>query len=89
MPAPKTRDRYNLPPRPFFYTLDQLVDLLQMPVKKWIFYYGINIGRQPDDKILARNIAPEGTSPEWRVEEDEFIRWLRHKRIVPPIRQGR
>jgi len=78
------RERYQLPPRLFLYTLDQIADLLVVDtVDKFIYYDGKSTGIPPKDKLFARNIAPQSTSPEWRVEEMEFVRWMRHTGLVP------
>jgi hypothetical protein len=29
--------------------------------------------------IKAINIMPNGVKPEWRIEEAELLRWMRHK----------
>lgn len=80
------RQKYLLPPRLFLYTLDQIGDMLQVDPKKLVHFDGRSVGVRPPDKILARNIAPAGTTPEWRVSEDEFIRWMRHTRTIPNMR---
>ena len=86
MHSQTTRAKYNLPERPFFYTVDQLQDLLQMDPMKFLHYEGRSVGPRPKDKLLARNLAPRDQSPEWRVEEKEFIRWMRFKKIIPAQR---
>lgn len=83
-----TRDKYALPPRPFLYTLDQIATILAYPDEKalhpTIFFEGRTPGATPrKDKMIARNIAPDDEKPEWRVEEEEFIRWMRHKKVLP------
>jgi len=84
MVTPRTRDVYHLPPRLFLYTLDQISDLLMVDnLSKFLHKEGITPGTPKRDRMLARNIAPSGEKPEWRVEEDEFIRWMRHMKIVP------
>ena len=80
------RERLGLPPRIFLYTVDQIADLLRVtPLdlqKKYLWYSGRVVGRPKNDKMIALNIAPEGETPEWRVDELEFIRWVRHKKIL-------
>jgi hypothetical protein len=75
---------FGLPPRVFLYTPDQLATMLSTSEAyvrgKMMFYDGRSPGRQPKDKFLARNIAPTGQTPEWRVAEQELMRWLRYKR---------
>ncbi len=75
--------RVGLPPRPFLYTMDQLSVILSLPVqelyKKYIYFEGRSIGHKTKDEMTARNIAPEKTHPEWRVAEQELVRWMRRK----------
>ena len=77
----------RLPPRPFLYTQDQVADLLAVTdVSAYLFYDGRSTGTPPKDKMLARNIAPEGLPPEWRIEEQELIRWFKHTGFRPIAR---
>lgn len=73
------RGKYRLPYRPFLYTLDQIRDLLLVndlnPVIHWDKR---STGIHQKNKIKAVNIMPDGTKPEWRVEEAELLRWMRH-----------
>jgi hypothetical protein len=75
----------GLPIRPFLYTLDQVATLLGLEVRvlkdKYIHFDDRSLGVHHRDTLLARNIAPSGETPEWRVAEKEFTRWLRHKRF--------
>lgn len=77
------REDYGLPPRLFLYTLDQLASIVNVPIKefqrKYIHYDGRAVGARPFEKIMARNIAPKGEPPDWRVVETEFVRWMRFK----------
>lgn len=86
MASETTRQKYNLPPRPFLYTLDQIMDILRYEkvedVAKSVHFDGRTPGVPPKEKILARNIAGPDDKPEWRIEEGEFIRWLRVNRII-------
>jgi len=90
MPVKSTRNKYQLPPRPFLYTLDQLLDILRYErldqLTKSVHFLGRSTGRCPKDKMLAKNIAASSEEPEWRVEEDEFVRWMRVVRIIPASR---
>lgn len=90
MTSSRVRKRYNLPERPFLYTLDQIADLLNIPfnrVTEWMHFDGISPGVRPDDRMIARNIATgDMHDPEWRVEEREFVRWMRYTRIIPMAR---
>lgn len=73
----------GLPVRSFLYTLDQVATLIEVKPKalkdQHIFFYGRTPGHRPLDKILARNINDPGERPDWRVAEQELIRWLRRK----------
>lgn len=90
---PKDRRRYELPPRPFLYTLDQVADLLVVDLseihKKYIYFHGRSTGVKSPKQLAARNIAPDGERPEWRVEEMELIRWFRHTGFTPIPRYSR
>lgn len=73
----------GLPTRPFLYTIDQVAMLLAVGeayVKlEYAHWMGRSIGIPSPDRIVFRNIAPEGASPEWRCSEREIIRFLRLK----------
>jgi hypothetical protein len=72
------RERFGLPTRLFLYTLDQIADMLRVAdVSQFLHYEGITIGIQRRRTMLARNIAPPGAPEQWRVEEQEFIRWMK------------
>ena len=76
----------GLPTRVFFYTIDQVADMLGLGAQdvnaRYLFKPGRDLGPQKNGQLLAVNIAPEDDGqPEWRISEDELIRWLRHKRI--------
>ena len=79
------RDRIGLPPRIFMYTADQIATMLELTeqhVKSKLFFYDRREpGLTPKTKMRAFNIAPEGETPEWRVTEREFIRYLRHRGV--------
>ena len=73
----------RLPLRPFFYTLDQIATLTAMEVHQvrrmcYVAERG-DTGVRPKDKLYTINMAPAGEQPDWRVEEKEFVRWLRHR----------
>jgi hypothetical protein len=77
----------GLPYRPFFYTLDQVADIFQVSdVSRYLHYDMRSPGVRSLDKLLAVNIAPEGTQPEWRVEEQELLRWMHHKGFGAMVR---
>ena len=75
------KDRLGLPVRPFLYTLDQIASLIAMDLKLFkrthLYFDGRSVGPKKKGQMLARNIAVEGETPDWRVTEQELIRWLR------------
>lgn len=84
MPASKPeRDRIGLPPRIFLYTPDQIATLLSLTEKyvrdTLLFYDRREAGIRPKNRLRAINIAPEGETPQWRVTENELLRYLRLK----------
>lgn len=83
-PRERQAEAVGLPPRLFLYTLDQVSTMLgvELPYLKnvYIYYEGRSIGISRD-RLGARNIAPSGVTPEWRVSETELIRWFRFKRF--------
>lgn len=74
---------YGLPPRPFLYTVDQIsviLDVDEATVRAgYLHYEGRSIGFASRDQMLARNIAPETSKPDWRIAERELIRWFKRK----------
>ena len=81
------RDRYGLPPRLFLYTLDQIADQLMISdLAKVVHFEGRTPGAAGRDRMVARNIAAAGTPPEWRIEEMEFIRWMKATNTIPAQR---
>jgi hypothetical protein len=77
------RRQVNLPVRPFLYTLDQVGTILNLGLpalkRDYLYLSGRTPGVQPKDSILAINISRFDDRPEWRVEEREFVRWLKRK----------
>jgi hypothetical protein len=73
----------GLPVLPFLYTLDQVATLCAVDVKQlkisYIFYEKRSTGRYYSGLLRANNIAPEGEKAEWRVSQQELIRWMRMK----------
>lgn len=73
----------GLPVRNFMYTPDQIAFLLEVEERQikqhYLHYEGRSVGVCPKDKMKARNIAPEGMKPEWRVLDIDFVRWMRFK----------
>lgn len=78
-------EKVGLPPRIIMYTPDQIATMLQMDEKyvrrKVLFYEEREPGIRPKGRLLARNLAPDGEKPEWRVSERELLRYLRHHGI--------
>ena len=77
----RKRQKIDLPTRAFLYTLDQLATLLAVPQatleQKYLFFEGVDYGRRLKTVMVARNIAPKGSPPSWRVSEEELIRWAK------------
>ena len=77
------REKFNMPPRIFLYTLDQIATMLSVDLKvvknNYIHYDRRSVGARPGDKMLARNLNQDGEKPEWRVAENELIRFLRRR----------
>jgi hypothetical protein len=75
----------GLPPRIFYYTIDQIGYLLQLEesyIKKNLLHYeGRSPGIVPRGLMKAINFAPEGETPQWRVSEQSFVRFLRSKGV--------
>lgn len=80
----------EFPPRIFLYTLDQVALCLEVQEihlrSKYIYFTGRTKGRKTSGYIVARNIAPEGSPPAWRVAETELVRWMRYKGFVYDVR---
>lgn len=83
MPRPKERDAVGLPPRIFMFTPDQIAAMLELKVEyvktRLLFLDKREPGLTPKTRMRAINIAPEGETPEWRVTEREFVRYLRSR----------
>lgn len=75
--------KIGMPTRVFLWTLDQIAVMLNVEEttlrSMYIFYSGRSTGNPKLDQLQARNIAPKGASPEWRVPENELKRWLKRK----------
>lgn len=74
----------GLPPRVFLYTLDQVAELLAMPLRtlrtKHVYFEGYSLGGVKAFLMIARNIAPPGDEkPDWRIAENELVRWMKFK----------
>lgn len=74
---------FELPVRPFFYTLDQVASLLSItPDYVWKvigFFQGRTVTVRTLDEIQFINIAPREQKPEWRCAETELVRFLKRK----------
>lgn len=80
---PADPEKIGLPLRPFLFTMDQIGTMLALTSRqvesKYIYFEGRSTGSRRLDLMTARDIAPEGSKPEWRVAERELLRWLRKK----------
>ncbi len=80
---PANPSAVGLPTRVFLFTFDQLSVMLDIDesiiARDYVYYEGRSIGSRKKNLMLARNIAPPDSKPEWRVAEREFIRWMRVK----------
>jgi hypothetical protein len=80
-----------LPEHPFFYTLDQIQNLLSVS-QDWLRRRTFYLGRSPNAKRLddleAINLSAANEPPTWRVSERELLRWLaRHHYKIEVIEQ--
>lgn len=72
-----------LPPKPFFYTVDQIAQLVGSSnptsfATKYVFREGHDVGARSPRQLRAINIDPEWRLyEEWRIHEGELKRWLR------------
>jgi hypothetical protein len=80
---PQKPESVGLPLRPFLYTLDQVATLLEISeyelTKNHIHLDRVSVGVCPKKKMIARNVAPDGDKPDWRVAERDLIRWMKYK----------
>lgn len=77
MPPSRWRPQAELPYRPFLYHLDQIQDLLLInDLTPLMFWEKRSVGIHPPHLLKAVNLMPDGTKPEWRVEEGELVRWM-------------
>lgn len=70
----------GLPPRPFFYTLEQISELTCIPIKRmeaFLYYDRRTLGIKKASHLMVRNLGSPGGEIIWRVAENEFIRWLK------------
>lgn len=70
--------------------MDQIAALLNLSehtiATRYIHYQNYTFGPHKPDKMIAHNISREGavnprasTKNDWRVSEDEFMRWMKRK----------
>jgi hypothetical protein len=80
---PANPDSVGMPARVFLFTLDQIsvmLDISERQIKeKYLYFEGRSIGTKRRDLMIARNIAGQNDTPDWRVTEREFIRWMKVK----------
>lgn len=80
---PSGAGKIGMPTRVFLFTMDQIgvmLDLEELELRKrYVYFEGRSIGSRRRDLMIARNIAPPDSKPEWRIAEREFVRWLKFK----------
>jgi len=81
--VPPDRRDVGLPPKPFLYTPDQVATLVSLDERslrsRMLWYEGREVGVPPRDKLRAINISAPENKPEWRISEQELIRWMKAK----------
>ncbi len=73
-------DELRVPIRQFMFTIDQLASMLgcaESTVKKYLWFDGMSTGKPGPKRMKALNLADRGERPDWRVQEEEYIRYLR------------
>lgn len=103
MPAPHPRDMLRddmyktllqIPIKMFMYHIDQIasmLDVTELTMKKNMLYYqGRERRKWTQDDLVAVNISRVNAPPEWRISEEEFMRWMKYKGIkfVNPRKQN-
>lgn len=84
--VPVAVSEIQLPATPFLYTLDQVAILLAWDVtrlRKSCHFFGRSLGSRTPDDLRVMNLADAGGSPDWRVAENELLRWLIRKGYIP------
>lgn len=75
--------KIGLPPKVFLYTVDQIATMLGVTElylhAKILYHENRDVGRKTPDEMQCRNIAGPDDTPDWRVVEQEFKRWMRNK----------
>lgn len=78
---PSKPEAVGLPVITFLYTLDQVASMLQKDMMefadRYVYFHMRMTGPFMRHQIRASNIAPEGQVPDWRIAQEEFVRWLR------------
>lgn len=77
--VPVAVSEIQLPATPFLYTLDQVAVLInksQKDIEKQCHFIGRSLRDHKLHQLRVMNVAAPGNSPDWRVSESEFIRWL-------------
>jgi hypothetical protein len=76
----ETKPPVFMPTLTFLYTLDQIAGMLGMTESylnyNHIYFFGIMNGRKNKSQMIARNIAADDDKPDWRVSQQDFVRWL-------------
>lgn len=84
MSADLFQHEVEIPVRVFFYTIDQIAYMLNCSEAYLrtdvLFYVGRSYGIR-SEKLRAVNLAAQDETPNWRVSEQDFIVWLKVKRI--------
>lgn len=79
---PKYKARIALPARVFLWTIDQIAAMLAISESElrtaYLYFDGRSTGT-PVGRMIARNIAPADSKPEWRISHQEFARWCGSK----------
>lgn len=79
------KDGLGLPPRIFFFTIDQIGTMLSLEERyikdNLLHFEGRSPGIAPRGIMRAYNFAPEGETPQWRVSEQSLKRYLRFRGI--------
>lgn len=73
----------GIPFKVFLYTLEQVADMLAVDVKsfsaRYVHYDNRTPGRKKSDTFMARDISPLGEKPDWRIADNEVLRWFKSK----------
>ncbi len=83
MPRPdNSPESVGLPPITFLYTLDQVASMVNMDLETftltYVWYHNRSTGVRYPRNMVARNLAEPHETPDWRIAQAEFIRWLKY-----------